>query len=294
MPDQIKLIDMHALWRRALLLVPVILILVGAWFGARWGFGNTIAEHAPDLDVAQFAARLAPDDPQVHYTLAVLRRRSLLPEELPEALRQYEEAARLSPNDYRLWMELGRVRGQTGDSAGGEQALRRAIELAPLYSSPRWHLGNLLLRAGRTDDAFAELRRAADAHPFDLRPQVFSLAWRVYNADVPLVAAAVGNSAATRAELALYLVKQKQLDDARRMWSSLSEAEQREQRPAGEALLRALVEARRFHAALEVGRDLAPEGASEIGRLLNGGFEEEVVAPGKGFVGWQIAPVAQM
>ena len=296
MPDEIKLIDMDALWRRMLLVVPIGLVLVGIWFGALWGLGNTVAEHAPNLEVAQFAAQLAPDDPQVHYTLAVLRRRSFLPEELVEALRQYEEAARLSPNDYRLWLELGRVRGQTGDYAGGEQALRRAVELAPFYSSPRWHLGNLLLRAGRTDDAFAELRRAADAHPFDLRPQVFNLAWQVYNADVPSVAAAVGNSATVRAELTTYLLKQKQLDEARRIWLSLSEAERKEQRPPGEALLRALVEARRFHAALEVGRDLAPEGASrpEMGRLLNGGFEEEVVAPGMSFWGWQIAPVAQM
>jgi hypothetical protein len=295
MPDQIKLIDVQARWRRMPLLVPVALILIGVWFGVRWSFGNTIAEFAPSLEAAQVAARLAPDDPQTHFSLAVLRRRSLLPEELPEALRQYEEAARLSPHDYRLWMELGRVREQTGDRTGGEQALRRAVELAPFYSLPRWHLGNLLLRAERTDEAFAELRRAADADPA-LRMQVFNVAWRVYHADVPTVAAAVGNSPATRAELAAYLLGQKRLDDARRIWSSLNRAEQREQRPAGEALLRALVEARRFHAALEVQREIAPEDAAgiEIGRLLNGGFEEEVDAPGKSLWGWQIALVAQM
>lgn len=294
MPDSIKLIDMRSLWRRVLLLAFVVPVLTGVWFAARWNFGNTIAEVAPDLEVAQFAARLAPDDPQTHFTLAVLARKSLLPEALPEALRQYEEAAALSSNDYRLWLELGRVRGQTGDFAGGEQALRRAVELAPFYSSPRWHLGNLLLRTGgRTEEAFAELRRAAEADP-GLRQQVLNLAWRVFDADVPSVAAAVGNSAATRAELTAYLLNQKRLDDARGMWSSLKRAEQREHRPVAESLLRAFVEAGRFHAALEMQREIAPEGAPEFGRLSNGGFEEEVAGAGKSFWGWQIAPVAQM
>jgi len=293
MPDQIKLIDMQALWRRVLLLVFVVLVWIGVWFGARWGFGNSIAQFAPDLEVAQFAARLAPDDPQPQFSLAVLQRRSLLPEALPQALRHYEEAARLSPHDYRLWMELGRVRGQIGDFDGGAAALRRAAELAPSYSLPRWHLGNLLLRAERTDEAFAELRRAAAADP-GLRSQVFNLAWRVFDANVPSVVAAVGNSAVMRAELTAYLLNQKRLDDARKLWLSLNRAEREEHRPVGEALLRASVEAKRFHAALEVGREIAPEVTPEMGRLLNGGFEDEVGPPGRSFWGWQIAPAAQM
>ena len=73
-------------------------------------------------------------------------------------------------------MSLGTALEQWGEVERGEKALRRATELAPSYAYPRWYLGNLLLRSGRYNQAFAELRRAADADP-ELRSQLLNLAW---------------------------------------------------------------------------------------------------------------------
>ena len=56
------------------------------------------------------------------------------------------------------------------------------MELAPAYAYPHWYLGNLYLRNGRYNEAFAELRRAAEADP-ELLPQQFSLSWEVYKND---------------------------------------------------------------------------------------------------------------
>ncbi len=285
---------MSAPWRRVLLVVPVALAAVGVWFGVRWCIGNTMAQRPPDIETARVAARLAPDDPQAQFALAVHGKKTFEVEELEEALQRYEKAVSLSPNDYRLWMELGRVRGQTGDTAGGERALRRAIELAPHYALPRWHLGNMLLREGRWDDAFAELRHAADADP-TLRPQVFNLAWRVYDADVPTVISTVGDSATARAQLADYLMNVGRLDIALGVWGNLSSAEKMEQRATGDKLAKQLFGAKLYHTMLEVRREIAPGGAAEtsIARLLNGGFEEDIGPAGKELFSWQVTPVAQ-
>src|SRR5688572_2945874 len=188
MSDQIVLINVRPVWARAPLAVLAVLALWAAWHGVRWGLGNTMAETAPAsyasdptaaFESAEAATRLAPRDPLSHLMLARLHQISFDPAGVPVALREYEQAAALAPNDYLVWTEAGRARGALGDPEGGVETLRRAVALAPNYAQPRWHLGNALMRAGRMEEAFAELRRAADADP-TLRPQVFNLAWQVY------------------------------------------------------------------------------------------------------------------
>jgi Flp pilus assembly protein TadD len=60
---------------------------------------------------------------------------------------------------------LGLVRRQLGDGAGAEPLLRRSIELCPARAEFRVNLSNLLVAAGRLDEARAELRRALAAEP---------------------------------------------------------------------------------------------------------------------------------
>jgi tetratricopeptide (TPR) repeat protein len=300
MKDQIKTIELGAVWGQVLLIVPVALVVLGVWYGVRWCIGNTMAEWMPDINAAYAAARLAPNDPQAHFTIARMRERSFLPEELPEAAERYETAARLSPNDFRLFMELGRVRGLLGDARGGEEALRRAVELAPSYPDPRWYLGNSLLRQGRIEEAFAELRRAGEMSPEKFLPQVIELYWRFYNADVGSVLAAVGNSPQARVQLMEYLINLKRLDDARGLWEGFDAEQRKLARSSGEKLLLRYLEAKRFQDMLALHRQLSAtdgtptEAAPE--QLTNGGFESAVGPPGKNPFEWQVVPLegAQM
>lgn len=292
---QLKFIEMRALWRRALLLLPVLLAVAGAWYTLRWAVGNTIAttpELAADIERARAAVRLAPSDPQAHFTLGVRSREFLLPHELPKALQEYEQAVSLSPSDFRLWMDLGRAREQADDYAGGERALRRAVDLAPFYAAPRWSLGNLLLREGRLDEAFQELRRASDADP-SLRPQVFNLASRMYNGSVGEIMTRAGDSAPARAQLIQYLINLERVDDAFKLWKGLSTEERGQQRDAGEALMRTLFAAKRFSSVLEVYRDLTPTAGANVGHVSNGSFEQAIGAPGTNLFDWQVASVMQ-
>jgi hypothetical protein len=306
--DQLKLVDVKAPLVRALLVVPVLLALLGSWYATRWYIANVVAEFAPQmrdealaedemesvkLETAMAAMRLAPNDPWTHWVVAGLKKSSPLPGALEEAIKQYEEAVRLSPNDYRFWVSLGRTRGQAGDFDGGEKALRRAVELAPSYADPRWHLGNLLLRAGRGDEAFTELRRAAEADP-RLRSQIFNAAWYVYDENVDAIKDAVGGSPAARAELAVYVAGRGRFDDALRMWSSLNAAEKKEYRQSGEVVMNALLAAKRHRAALELGRELNPDAHSaKAEEISNPGFEEDIEASGSNTFGWKVTSMPQ-
>ncbi len=283
---------------RALLSVAVALVVVGAWCGARWYIGNTLADFAPDVDeggieTTRSAMRFAPSDPLVYLVAGNLEKRTLDPSRMPEAVRLYEQSVRLSPNDYRLWLELGRAREGTGDTTGGEKALRRAIELAPAYAYPRWYLGNLLLRAGRTDEAFTELRRAAESNPAAFRSLIFEAAWNIYDKDVKAIEGVVGESAAVRAQLAAFLATHAHAEDAVRLWTSLSADEKKEERKTGELLLRGLFDKKQYRAAQELARDLGVESGEGAGKFANGGFETAISSPGASLFGWQINPVAQ-
>jgi hypothetical protein len=306
--DQLKIVEARSPLVRVLLIVPVLLALFGSWYATRWYVGNFVAEYAPQisdetlsedelmamkLETALSAMKLAPNDPWTHWVVAGLKNGSIKPEDRAEVLKQYEEAVRLSPNDYRFWVSLGRARGQDGDYAGGEKALRRAVELAPSYADPRWHLGNLLLRAGRGDEAFTELRRAAEADQ-RLRPQIFNAAWFVYGENVDAIKDAVGGSAAARAELAVYVAGRGRFDDAMRLWSSLSVLEKTDQRANGEAVMKALLAGKRHRAALEVARDLNRDASSaKVGEILDPGFETDIDATGANIFGWKVTSVPQ-
>jgi predicted Zn-dependent protease len=265
----------------------------------RWMIGDTMAEAAPlsfqndqlaAFETAEAAVRLAPHDPLAYLTLARLHRYSFDPELLPRALSEYEQAAALAPNDYMIWTELGRARATAGDIEGGVAALRRAVALAPSYAEQRWHLGNVLLRARRNDEAFEELRRAGDADPDRFRPQVFNLAWQIYGPDMKRVLDVVGKTPEARAHLIGVLIGRERLEDALNVWSSLDPDTRRQAAAVGERLAQAVYALGQYKRAVQI---LTEAGAQDLSgeRVSNGGFESEVGRAGQLFR-WQVTPVA--
>lgn len=293
------MIDLHAPIRRALLLLLLLLALVGAWFAVRWYTGNTVAEYGPGLEeggieAARSAVRLAPGDPLTHWRLAQLEEKDFSSNQMDLAVRHYAEAVALSPNDYRLWMDYGRVLEGNGNVAQGETALRRATELAPTYAYPHWYLGNLLLRAGKTNEAFSELRGVAQSTP-TLRPHVFGLASKVFGENAEEIKNAMGTSTELRGQLASYFIASNKLDDALRLWNSFSSAEKTQQLVTGEEVLKALAASKKFYAALDVASELAPEDKAKpvLNQFFNGSFEISTGPGGASVFGWQITSIPQ-
>jgi tetratricopeptide (TPR) repeat protein len=298
MPDQLRYLDSRHPLAGVLLIALIILVLMGVWFSVRWYIGNTIAEYFDTqegpIDTMNRAVRLAPLDPLTHWTLGDVLKNRLTPDQIGQAVTEFERAVSLSPNDYRYWMALGSVLEQSGDVPRAEASLRRAVELAPAYSYPRWYLGNLLLRSGRNTEAFIELRRASEADS-QLGPQVFSLAWEVYGQNFEALTAAIGTSATTRAELCEYLVGRQRYDDGLRLWNVLSANEKQDHRSTADSIIKSLAAAKRYHGALAVWNDVAPAATlrATIGQVLNGGLEDDPGPAGASIFGWQVKSTPQ-
>jgi tetratricopeptide (TPR) repeat protein len=293
-------IDTSKIVSRVVLLLVAVLALVSSSFVVRAYIGSTIAEYMSSeetgLAMPQRAVAWAPRDPHAHWKLGMIMERKLPADQLGQAIAELEKAASLSPNDYRFWMDFGTALEHAGEVERGEKALRRSVELAPSYAYPRWYLGNLLLRNGRYEEAFAELRRASDADP-TFQPQLFNAAWSVYSDDIQALTGAVGSTAQARAGFAQYLIGFQRFDDGIRLWKSLSEPERRASRDAGEAIVKSLVNAHRYHQAAEVSNDLAPAAVhSAEGKFVDGGFESGLGYHEGSIFGWKVssAPQAQI
>jgi tetratricopeptide (TPR) repeat protein len=190
-------------------------------------------------------------------------------------------------------MDFGTALEQAGDSERAEKALRRSVELAPAYASPRWYLGNLLLRRERYPEAFAELRRASEADA-TFQPQLFNAAWSIYSDDIQALTVAVGSTAPTRAGFAQYLIGFQRFDDGIRLWKSLNENERRANREAGEAIVKSLVASQQYHQAADVSNDLAPVAVrSGEGKFIDGGFESGLGYHEGSFFGWKVTSTSQ-
>jgi tetratricopeptide (TPR) repeat protein len=293
----------HLNLRTPLTRVIAILFLIAAacwsYFALSWYIGNTLAENFSgaenDLEVAKFGASMAPSDPLTHWRLALVSQTRLPVDQISQAIAEYEKAVSLSPYDYRFWTALGTAYEQAGDAARSEVALKKAVFLAPSYAQPHWYLGNLFLRNGRYDEAFDELRKAAEAN-HELRPQLFSHLWQIYESDFDSLRKAVGERADTRAAFSLHLVTQRKYEEGLRMWNSLSLAEKRENRSEGESVISNLIANSRFYDALAVFNELAPSESSrgEVGRMVDGSFEEITTYGPEMVFGWQVKNVPQM
>ncbi len=277
----------------------VLIALTVSWFVVRWYLGNTLAEYLiPEqnhLETARLAVSWAPNDPLPHWRLGKLIQNSLPPDQIALAVVEYEKAVSLAPNDYRFWMDLGAALEQAGESDRAEKSLRQAVKLAPSYSYPSWHLGNLLLREGRYPEAFAELHRASEAND-ELRPQLFNLAWQVNKDDFESLKASIGNGPETRAQFSQYLFSRERFEEGLRLWNTLSDKEKRTNQASALSMAGNLLVAKRYHQASEIWNSVAPAAVAraEPGHIIDGGFEENVAhGPGAVF-GWQFQSVSQV
>ena len=289
-----KSLKIDTAWKKAAIVAVGALCAFASWSFTKWGMANSASVRAEDADVAQFVTGLAPDDPQTHYSAAVLLEKSFEQSDIDKSLNELEIATGLAPENYLYWLDLGRARERNGDPEGAEKALRRALELAPNYARVQWALGNALLRQGRVDEAFAQIQKAVTGDPAAFANPAAVTAWQFFDHDIASIRSFGGGSIQFDSALVALLVREKQLDQALELWNELPPQERRTSlRETGNALVAALLAEKRFRSAGEVSDALAEDAESRIEKVTNGGFETAVKPTGAGPFEWTIAPGLQ-
>lgn len=257
------------------LLLPALLLFVGIIFGFGWLFGNSVAESAGQIDVAETAVFLTPTNPLAHAKIASSKSSSLSTTDLAESVSEFEIAAALSPHDWRYWLALAQMRERVGNAEGAEQAANRAAELAPRHAQVLWITGNILLRHGTNNAAaFAAMRRAAEGDASFAPHFINAVAQTLKTDDLSVLKQIIGNAGEVRAALAVFLAQDKKFDAALAIWRELPETEKNK---ISTDLSAKLLTAKKYRAAVEIFGESAEVEKPAVGKILNAGFESEAV-----------------
>jgi len=186
-----------------------------------------------------------------------------------------------SPFEYNFRLLQASVREARGDRAGAEQSLRTAVALAPGHTDTHWRLANLLVRAGKADQAIEEFRIATASRPL-LLPGAFELVWNVSRGSVEKVSALVGKEALPQLALAHFLLRKSKADEAVSLFSR-TEPKARLASPdaatLSAAFISALIEAGRGGVAQKIWLETLGFNSDEWHLLLcDGSFEDEIPA----------------
>jgi cytochrome c-type biogenesis protein CcmH/NrfG len=127
----------------------IAVIVLAEWLGVfivKNFLAAALIAYGRDEASRDLAAGYAPSNPLVVAAWGEFLLYRADPPQAEAGIAELRRAAALSPRDYRFWLELGRGDETIGEDARAEQALRRAVELAPRYFETRWALANFLLR----------------------------------------------------------------------------------------------------------------------------------------------------
>lgn len=240
---------------------------------------------------ADAAVRLAPSDPEAHYTRALTL---VNLQRLDEAVVELKQATALRPYHYYEWLDLGVTLDRIGDRTAAISALQESVRLAPSFAQPHWQLGNLFYQQGQYAEAFAELRSAVKSNPA-LVTGMMDLAWVAADGDVgDFEALTQPQTARAHLHLAVFLAKHGRGADAARQVTEAGEPQEVFDRGLLNETMFTLLEARQFpdaYAAWAASHPRAVEKSSNASiKLLNGDFVEPIIQDDPGF-GWQLSAI---
>lgn len=250
----------------------MILLSLATWWNGRAGFARLLSTYAAksnSIAAAKTASSLSPNDPETHYVQGAILEAT---GDLPAAVVEYAQAARLRANDYVLWLGLARTHELNGNTAGALAAAREAVALAPQYAQPHWQLGNILVRAGRLEEGFRELCLSGRSDPSRL-PAIIDLAWQLSGNDIEFVKRAIQpQSPDSYKALAEYFKKKDRATGAMEMFRAAGSAAQQER----QLFLEELISAGRFNEAAGLWSiDHSDDSQTMASQFRNPGFEQE-------------------
>jgi tetratricopeptide (TPR) repeat protein len=262
----------------------LVVLAVLVWSASRAGAGKFLTAYAVNTNLmtaADSAIRISQSDADAHLMRAELLAKA---NELEQAIAECERAASLRPDDYVIWLSLARARELNGQARDAIEAARRAVSLAPFYAQPHWLLGNVLIRAGQTEEGFRELSAAGHADS-SLYPAILDLAWQLSHGDVEFVSQSIQPGPEAALAAAECLRKHAAVRQAIALFEKAGSDP--EAVAARKKYVTELIAAKKFDEALALWNfDRSVEDQTAPDKLLNPSFEQECDLDEGGF-GWR-------
>ena len=149
-----------------------------------------------------------------------------------------------------------------------------------------------MLRQGKTDPGFVEMRAAASVDLSFAAPLV-ATARQFYGEDATARRAAVGDSPAVLAALSKSLADDKRFDDALETWRQIPNEESLKAADTGRAILGQMIAEKRFMAAMQLANLLLNAPKFSPGKVDDGGFENGIAASGATVFEWTLGAGTQ-
>jgi tetratricopeptide (TPR) repeat protein len=111
-----------------------------------------------------WASRAIRKDPQPAY-LATLGNALVSASRFDEALRVFDKAVQLEPDNAELWRQMGDGLAQARRSSDALLCFRRALELDPNHADAAYKIGHILHGAGQLAEALVHLNRSVELRP---------------------------------------------------------------------------------------------------------------------------------
>ena len=279
--------DRRSIYRRLpTALLGIVVCVIGIWFSSQVGYARLLARYATltgNVAAADKALQISPMDAQVHSARSTAFYRANL---AAAAASELEVAVSLRPRDDYLWLRLGVLRDEL-HHADALLAFNQAVRLAPYYGHPKWQRGNYLLRSGRYDEAFEDLRIAAASNQ-NLVPSLIDLAWGVSreNSQQTELWAGISDDR-KRVAFARFLATRGKAREALDQFR----ASRIVSVPARRELMADLIGAAAFREAFEIWRGMERID-DRLTAIHDGGFEVSNTFDDSGF-GWRFAPASQ-
>jgi tetratricopeptide (TPR) repeat protein len=133
--------------------------------------------HSSNLQAIESGAALEPGNADAWDVLGRHHQLDLANSDPSEATSSFQRAVQDDPLSANYWMNLARAYEDVGDLKQAETAFDRARAVYPLSADVAWNYGNFLLRQGKDEVGYAEIKNALESDP-RLLTLAISRVWR--------------------------------------------------------------------------------------------------------------------